>query len=219
MSRQLIRAIAHILVGGFTVPALAHHSAAPHYDLSREISITGVVSRFEFVNPHAYVYFTVSQAGGAPQPWRCELLARATLSRLGWTPATLTVGQKLTFKAAPALRRECLRAQLVRARRRRRDRCACQSAGGRFWRPRHRRCCRSSGRIRRGRRSRMAVWRLAPMRGWRDRGCRAPGRARGTRRRAPGQRRGARGGAGLRPALRRSCRALQSGEHPLRLDA
>jgi hypothetical protein len=106
MKALAIRSFAMLLISCIALPALAHHSAAPHFDLSREIRIAGVVSRFEFVNPHAYVYFMVPAAGGAQQSWRCELAARATLSRLGWTPTTFVIGQKLTFKGAPAWREE-----------------------------------------------------------------------------------------------------------------
>ena len=37
--------------------AMAHHSAAPHYDLQKELSLSATVTKFEFVNPHGYVFF------------------------------------------------------------------------------------------------------------------------------------------------------------------
>src|SRR5215471_9131235 len=37
-------------------PAHAHHGVAPHYDTSKPVTIEGVVSRFDFVNPHSFVY-------------------------------------------------------------------------------------------------------------------------------------------------------------------
>ncbi|MGC3979994.1 MAG: DUF6152 family protein [Steroidobacteraceae bacterium] len=96
--------------------AVAHHSAAPHYDMEKQISIAGVVSKFEFVNPHAYVYF-IALLDGQQQSWRCELSARAFLDRMGWTANTFTVGQKVTFKGAPARREEhvCMLNSFVRA--------------------------------------------------------------------------------------------------------
>ena len=78
----------------------AGHHAGTAYDQSKLLELNGTVSKFEFVNPHAYVYFIVQDAKGAQQSWRCELAASATLARLGWTKNTFTAGQKVTFKGA-----------------------------------------------------------------------------------------------------------------------
>ena len=39
-----------------TLPALAHHGVAPHYDDSTEVTIDGTVAEFQFINPHSFVY-------------------------------------------------------------------------------------------------------------------------------------------------------------------
>ncbi len=45
--------------------ALAHHGWAPHYDGNAHVTVTGVITSFEFVNPHAFVYLdVVNEAGG-----------------------------------------------------------------------------------------------------------------------------------------------------------
>lgn len=115
-------AAARQMCGGATVALLltvatsAHHSAAPHFDLSRSVALTGVVSKFEFVNPHAYVYFTVRDEGGAQVQWRCELPARTALGRLGWTQDTFAPGRTVTIKGAPARREEhvCMLTSFIR---------------------------------------------------------------------------------------------------------
>src|SRR5436190_11724491 len=94
------------LVGGFASPTAAHHSAAPHFDLEKTVVLNGVVTKFEFVNPHAYVYFDVRGGDGSATPWRCELAARLALVRLGWTVDLFPVGGKITIKGAPARREE-----------------------------------------------------------------------------------------------------------------
>ena len=95
-----------VLAGSFVMPATAHHSAAPHFDLDKTIVLNGVVTKFEFVNPHAYVYFNVRGADGTATPWRCELAARVALMRLGWTVDLFPVGRNVTIKGAPARREE-----------------------------------------------------------------------------------------------------------------
>jgi hypothetical protein len=106
-----------MLLGGLVSPAVAHHSAAPHFDFEKALVLSGVVTRFEFVNPHAYVYFDVRGADGAAAPWRCELAARTTLTRRGWTPDIFPVGQAITVKGNPARREAnvCMLTSFVRA--------------------------------------------------------------------------------------------------------
>jgi len=94
------------LLGSTPVPTRAHHSAAPHFDLDKTVVLKGVVTKFEFVNPHAYVYFDVRGADGGVAPWRCELAARVALMRLGWTVDLFPAGRQVTFKGAPARREE-----------------------------------------------------------------------------------------------------------------
>jgi hypothetical protein len=103
-----------LVTGG--VLASAHHAAEPHFDLSKEVVLQATITRFEFVNPHGYVYFTVPNSGGKPTPWRCELPARLALQRLGWTQDVFPSGRKITIKGAPARREEnvCMLTSFVR---------------------------------------------------------------------------------------------------------
>ena len=98
-----IKPISGRRVGAFLVLALAASAVSAHhagtaYEQGKRVELKGTVSKFEFVNPHAYVYFIVQDAKGGQLPWRCELSASATLARLGWTKSTFVVGQKVTFK-------------------------------------------------------------------------------------------------------------------------
>jgi hypothetical protein len=117
LGRCLRVVVVATLVVGLAAPAAAHHSAAPHFDLEKALVLNGVITKFEFVNPHAYVYFDVRGADGTRAPWRCELSAAASLARLGWTLDLLPVGQAITVKGAPARREErvCMLTSFVRA--------------------------------------------------------------------------------------------------------
>ena len=46
------------------VPLLAHHSFAAEYDSTKKISITGVVTKVEWMNPHARFYVDVKDESG-----------------------------------------------------------------------------------------------------------------------------------------------------------
>jgi hypothetical protein len=82
-------------------PCFAHHGVAPHYDDERQVRIEGVVARFEFINPHSFVYVEVDD-GGTQQIWRCELASRSVLSRNGLTADTFAPGQAVTIEGSAA---------------------------------------------------------------------------------------------------------------------
>ena len=88
------------------LPSQAHHSSAPHFDRDTEIVLDAVVTEFRFVNPHSYVYFDVVNDAGETVAWRCELSAANLARRNGWTPETLSPGDRITINGAPARREE-----------------------------------------------------------------------------------------------------------------
>ena len=77
--------------------AWAHHSTAP-YDMTVPSSVTGVVSRFYWGNPHAYIFLDVE----GDQHWTIELEGLNFLRHEGWTKESLKPGDELTCKGARA---------------------------------------------------------------------------------------------------------------------
>src|SRR5262245_3496350 len=65
-----------------TIPAVAHHGVAPHYDDSKVVSLDGTVSEFQFINPHSFVYLRVT-TNGQDAVWHCEMASRSVLERNG----------------------------------------------------------------------------------------------------------------------------------------
>jgi hypothetical protein len=82
--------------------ALGHHSFAVFFDGQKSISITGVVKEFQFVNPHGLIKLSVANADGSTEEWRVETNSPSILRRRGWTPESLTVGEKVTIDGWPA---------------------------------------------------------------------------------------------------------------------
>jgi Family of unknown function (DUF6152) len=85
--------------------ASAHHSSTA-YDLTKHIEWKVTVTQFQFVNPHAYVFFTMQDASGKTVNGRCELPAVTSLQRVGWTRTTLVPGQKILMKGSPGRNEE-----------------------------------------------------------------------------------------------------------------
>lgn len=65
----------------------AHHSMKAVYNDAAPVTIAGSVSRFEWVNPHVWVF--VEAQGGR---WEVEFASRTELKRAGWTADSLRVG-------------------------------------------------------------------------------------------------------------------------------
>jgi uncharacterized protein DUF6152 len=83
------------------VPALAHHSFAAEYE-SKEITLTGVITKVEWTNPHIYFYIDVKDASGNMVNWAVEGYPPNTLKRTGFTRDDLKVGDTVTITAYPA---------------------------------------------------------------------------------------------------------------------
>ncbi len=81
------------------VPAFAHHSFAAEFDGTKQISLTGVVTKVDWVNPHAYIYVDVKGDDGTVVNWALETGAPNMLYRQGWRKDDLKVGDMVTFEA------------------------------------------------------------------------------------------------------------------------
>lgn len=102
MKLRIIAVVASVI--GFLQPAVAHHSSSPHFDANKPIQLEGVVTSFKFVNPHAYLYFDVSNADGSVTNWNCEMSAASGLKRNGWTKELFAPGTKVSIDAIAARR-------------------------------------------------------------------------------------------------------------------
>ena len=80
----------------------AHHSTAM-YDSQNPVMITGVVKKFEWTNPHAFVYLEVKdEKTGKMVEWEVEMMSLNHLRGYGWTSKTVKQGDTLSATGAPA---------------------------------------------------------------------------------------------------------------------
>jgi len=80
--------------------ARAHHGFGS-FDLGTDIELTGVVTDMDFVNPHSWLYLTVTSEDGQVTNWRCEMRAATVLRRSGWSPEMFESGQRITITGSP----------------------------------------------------------------------------------------------------------------------
>lgn len=95
--------LALVIAAFSSLPAAAHHSAVPHFDMSQEVSFQDVeVVEWKFVNPHSYIYFKVDETEDGL--WRCEMSAATLLGRGGWSQESMLPGDKIDIAGAPGKR-------------------------------------------------------------------------------------------------------------------
>jgi Family of unknown function (DUF6152) len=80
-------------------PVFAHHSFAAEFDGTKMVTLTGAVTKVDWVNPHAYIYVDVKDADGGVVNWALETGAPNILYRQGWRKDDLKVGDMVTFEA------------------------------------------------------------------------------------------------------------------------
>jgi hypothetical protein len=79
--------VAAVLAAG---GAEAHHSIGAVYDSAQQVTVEGVVTSFEFVNPHPFLVIAVG--ADDPESWRLEMDNRFELAAIGVTADTLKPG-------------------------------------------------------------------------------------------------------------------------------
>jgi len=83
-------------------PVVAHHNFAAHYIGDEIIEHMGVVTEFRFINPHARVYFEITNPDGSNEVWMAEGDASVALRRSGWTPDRIEPGDRIHVVGSPA---------------------------------------------------------------------------------------------------------------------
>jgi hypothetical protein len=83
-------------------PAWAHHSFAAEYDSNSLITLTGVISKVEWTNPHIYIYLDVKDESGKMTTWSVEGYPPNTLKRTGFVKSDLKLGDMVTVTAYKA---------------------------------------------------------------------------------------------------------------------
>ena len=81
-------------------PAFAHHSFAM-FDITKQQTVTGTVSRIDWTNPHIWLWIDVPNDKGGSDTYGFEGMSPNFLARRGWTRTTLKAGDKITVNYRP----------------------------------------------------------------------------------------------------------------------
>src|SRR5690606_2006537 len=90
-----------VLAAAAAGSAIAHHSPAMLYDMTREITIEGIVTEYTLGNPHLRIHFDVEKDGRI-EKWMGEGGSRTVLMRKGWDGTEVSPGDKITVRGHPS---------------------------------------------------------------------------------------------------------------------
>jgi hypothetical protein len=95
MTKTLCIAAAALLLT--TMRVSAHHAFSAEYDENKLVTISGTVTRFEWTNPHAWLYVATNEESGKVTAWNFEMGSPNGLLHRGWTKTELKKGDQITI--------------------------------------------------------------------------------------------------------------------------
>ena len=101
MKWQVVALLVAFCCLSMTTSMTAHHSTAM-YDTQNPITITGTVKKFDWTNPHTFVFLEVKDASGKMVEWEVEMMSLNHLRSYGWTSKTVKSGDVISCTGSPA---------------------------------------------------------------------------------------------------------------------
>ena len=96
-----VTVLAGLLAGSGS--GFAHHSFSAHYDIDAEVTLKGVVTDYQFINPHVLVFLDVTNAAGEVEQWIAESNSPSLFRRRGGLRAdSLKAGDAITLAGHPS---------------------------------------------------------------------------------------------------------------------
>jgi hypothetical protein len=79
-------------------PSLAHHSFMAEFDRGKPLTVTGVVTRIEWQNPHAFFYLDAKDEASRIVKWSFQTATPIALTHRGWKRGAVKVGDRITVR-------------------------------------------------------------------------------------------------------------------------
>src|SRR2546422_2131968 len=80
-TKMAVAVVCAALLSTLTVRVSAHHGFAAEFDATSPITLKGVITKIERLNPHGWIYVDVKDQDGQVKNWAVETVGPSTLAR------------------------------------------------------------------------------------------------------------------------------------------
>ena len=94
--RSQLTVVALVLALLLTGPPLSAHHSTTMYDMGSPVTVTGTVTKFDWTNPHAYIFLDVKNDKGEIEHWEIEMMSLNHLKGYGWSHSTVKPGDVIS---------------------------------------------------------------------------------------------------------------------------
>jgi hypothetical protein len=103
MRTKVAVAVALVVLGLAARTVVAHHSFSAEFDANKPFTLTGPVTKIEWMNPHTFFYIDVTdEKTGKVTNWAMEMGSPNGLMRQGWSRNTMKIGDVVTVEGSMA---------------------------------------------------------------------------------------------------------------------
>jgi len=99
-AKVLILVPAIVSVFMFSSALRAHHASRQVYE-GKSVTLMGVVTDYEWANPHSVLSVAVKDRNGRVEEWHAEILPPSEMLRAGWTKESVKPGDEVTLTGRP----------------------------------------------------------------------------------------------------------------------
>ena len=84
-------------------PVVAHHAFSAEFDATKPVRLQGVITKMEWINPHAWMHVDVTNDDGTVDSWMVEAGPPGALVRRGWRKDSVRPGTEVFIEGYQAL--------------------------------------------------------------------------------------------------------------------